>query len=475
MMLSGRIGDDPRFRTMHDGPLSGEGGCVLFWMQRSQRGRDNPALNLAVEIANELGKPLLTVFGLTSDYPGAQRRHYRFLVEGLPETREQLAAKGIPMVVRFGRPDHVASTVADEAGACLLVGDENPLRVGRLWRESLAKRITVPFGLVDSDVVVPSSFFPKEEFAARTIRPKIHKVWDEFLKPIPNPKVLIRWDERIIPSGLEIDVDSLMSKIKVGGVGEVNGYRGGPAEAGDRLVRFVSERLPGYAVERNQPTPYRTTELSAHLHFGHISPVTMAMAAIESDAPREDVDSFLEELIVRREVAINFVARNPDYDRIEGCPRWARETLEKHSKDKRTFQYTLADFEAAETHDEIWNASQKEMALTGRMHNYMRMYWAKKILEWSPDAETAFNVAVDLNDRYEMDGRDANGYTGIAWAIGGKHDRPWPERPIYGTVRSMSYDGIKRKLDTDAYLARVRSIERGVNLTEERPWRLNSD
>ena len=472
MNLSTRIGINPRFRILRGGEIDKEGRCVLYWMQRSQRGRDNSALNLAIELANELQKPLIAVFGLTADYPGAQRRHYRFLVEGLPETRDDLAARGVPFVVRLGRPDEVVAELSREAGAMVVVGDENPVKVGQDWRRSLAERIQVPYVAVDSDVVVPTSLFPKEEFAARTIRPKIHRVWEDYLKPIPNPKSEVAWSRTPLPEGLAIVPDTLMAGLKVGGVGEVRGYQGGPREAERRLHHFIKERLSGYAAERNQPTPYKTSELSAHLHFGHISPVTIALAVRDSGAPAEDVDSFLEELIVRRELAVNYVTRNPDYDRFDGCPRWAHLTLDKHAQDKRQFLYSSEQFEAALTHDPIWNAAQKEMVLTGRMHNYLRMYWAKKILEWSPDASTAFDIAIDQNDRYEMDGRDPNGYAGVAWAIGGKHDRPWPERPVYGTIRSMSYDGIRRKLDTEAYIARVNVIERERNPDDPRTKRL---
>jgi deoxyribodipyrimidine photo-lyase len=243
-------------------------------------------------------------------------------------------------------------------------------------------------------------------------------------------------------------------------VAEVRGYKGGTREALARLQRFVTERLESYAMKRNEPTPYSTSELSAHLHFGQISPLTIAIEVQRSGVPREHVDALLEELIVRRELAVNFVARNPAYDRLAGCPEWARKTLAAHAADQRPILYTAAALEAAATHDPLWNAAQKEMVLTGRMHNYMRMYWAKKILEWSVDAEAAFEVALNLNDRYEMDGRDPSGYTGVAWAIGGKHDRPWPERPIFGTVRFMSYESTRKKFNAAAYIARVSEIER---------------
>ena len=231
------------------------------------------------------------------------------------------------------------------------------------------------------------------------------------------------------------------------------------SEAKRRLDRFVRDRLPVYATERNEPTPYMSSELSAHLHFGHINPITIALAVRDAEAGAEHIASYLEELIVRRELAVNFVARNDHYDTLAGCQDWGRKTLAKHATDPRPVTYTEAQLEAGATGDPLWNASQKEMVLTGRMHNYLRMYWVKKLLEWTPDAESAFAIAVRLNDTYEMDGRDPSGYTGIAWGIAGKHDRPWGERPIFGTVRFMSYESTRRKFDSAGYIARVRAIE----------------
>jgi deoxyribodipyrimidine photo-lyase len=369
-----------------------------------------------------------------------------------------LAARGVPLVIRLGSPDEVVLAFAEEVRASFVVGDENPVRVGQKWRQAVAGKLKVPFNLVDADVVVPTSLFLKEEFAARTLRPKIHRLWDEFLKPLPDLNAKVRWTGPT-PIGEHVDPDALTSRLKVGGISPVPGYRGGTREAMRRLRLFVAERLGRYATDRNEPTPYMTTELSAHLHYGNISPLTIALAVLKSDGPREAIDSLLEELIVRRELAINFVARNPEYDRLSGCPEWALKTLAAHAGDRRPVLYTAAQLEAGETHDPLWNAAQKEMVLTGRMHNYLRMYWAKKILEWTPDAETAFHIALDLNDRYEMDGRDPNGYTGVAWAIGGKHDRPWPERPIFGTVRFMSYESTRKKFDSAGYIAWVRDIE----------------
>ena len=258
---------------------------------------------------------------------------------------------------------------------------------------------------------------------------------------------------------MTIDPSALLEELKVGGVPEVTGYLGGSREAmtppGSDSFAIGCLATPPNGISRRPMSraSCRRTSISATSARSR-SPWPSGTAG----HPRESIDAYLEELIVRRELAINFVARNPDYDRLAGCPEWARKTLADHAGDRRPFLYTASQLEAAETHDPLWNASQNEMVFTGRMHNYLRMYWAKKILEWTPDAETAFAIAVDLNDRYEMDGRDPNGYTGIAWAIGGKHDRPWPSRPIFGTVRFMSSQGMHKKIDTDAYINRVKAL-----------------
>ncbi len=453
--------NSPFYRPARTGDLQADGRCILYWMQRSQRGRDNPALEAAIRLGNETGKPVACVFGLWDGFPGSQTRQKRFVIEGLVDVAEDLARRHVGFGVRIGRPDQVCLQAVKELRPAYVVGDENPLRFARAWQENVARSIKVPYVIVDADVVVPSALFPKEEFAARTIRPKIHRVWKDYLVESPDAEVENPWPSSIRFEGEIVEVESLLGMLSLGGAGAVASYKGGRREAERRLKLFVKERLASYDTERNEPTPYMTSEISAHLHFGHISPLRLALAVRDSGGPQESVDSFLEEMIVRRELSINFVARNPNYDSLKGCPRWALETLAKHAGDPRPHLYSGKQLEEAKTHDPLWNASQKEMMITGRMHNYLRMYWAKKILEWSPDASTAFDVALDLNDRYEMDGRDPNGYTGVAWAIGGKHDRPWGERPIFGTVRFMSYDSTRRKFDSDGYIRRVRSLEQG--------------
>ena len=212
--------------------------------------------------------------------------------------------------------------------------------------------------------------------------------------------------------------------------------------------------MPHYHSARNHPELDGTSELSPYLHFGQIGPREVALAVRDADAPQESIDAFLEQLIVRRELAVNFVRYNSAYDRLEGCEAWARQTLRRHAFDRRPHLYSAAQFEAADTHDPLWNAAQRQMVTSGWMHGYVRMYWAKKLLEWSATPEEAFETAVTLNDRYELDGRDPNGYANIAWAIGGKHDRPWPSRPVYGSIRSMSLASTSKKFDVNTYVAR---------------------
>jgi deoxyribodipyrimidine photo-lyase len=433
------------------------GNCVVYWMQRAQRGVDNPALDVAIAAANELECPVAVFFGLHPNYPHANLRHYAFLVEGLAETKRKVEGRGAAFIFR-PYPDHNLPRFCAEVKPSLVIGDENPMREPEGWRRSAARKLGVPFWTVDADVVVPSKLFPKEEYAARTIRPKLDKLLPVFLQEPKNPKARFRWSQR--PGSREIVPERLLSELPLDrSASPVSSFKGGTAEGMKLLRRFIHQRLADYDTARNQPHLAGTSELSAYLHFGQLGPLTIALAVREAEAPEAAKAAFLEELIVRREVAINFVARNPRYDRLAGCPEWARKTLAEHKADPRPYHYTEAQLESAETHDPLWNAAQMEMVLTGRMHGYVRMYWAKKILEWTRSPAKAFEIAVRLNDRYELDGRDPNGYTGIAWAIGGKHDRPWgPRRPVFGTIRYMSAQGCKRKFDTDAYIERVRAL-----------------
>jgi deoxyribodipyrimidine photo-lyase len=373
-------------------------------------------------------------------------------MEGLADVAERLERRGIGLVLRRLDQGGVAAFCA-QARAAMLVGDENPLREPERWRQVLARELKIPFWTVDADVVVPSALIPREHYAARTIRPHIHAQLGRFLVPGRESRVRVGWSARPAAGSLRPEPATLGRMPLDRSVKPVSGLPGGTAEALKALRRFVRQGLPGYAVRRNRPEQSATSRLSPYLHFGQLGPRALALAVKGADAPSVDREAFLEELIVRRELAINFVRYNPRYDRLEGCEPWALRTLQAHARDRREHVYTIRDFEDAATQDPLWNAAQRQMVACGWMHGYLRMYWAKKILEWSVSPEAAFEIARRLNDRYQMDGRDPSGYAGIAWAIGGKHDRAWgPERPVYGMIRYMNAAGCARKFDVKAYI-----------------------
>ncbi|MFN0085936.1 MAG: deoxyribodipyrimidine photo-lyase [Blastocatellia bacterium] len=451
--------EEPRVTIRRSGPPDPDGRCVVYWMQRAQRGLDNPALELAIRAANELKWPVAVFFGLHPGYPNANLRHYQFLFEGLAETRDRVEALGAAFVFR-AFPDHDLIRFCLEVSAGLVIGDENPMREPEGWRRSAARRLRAPFWTVDADSIVPARLFPKEEYAARTIRPKIHRLLPGFLWMEETPRADVKWSEKDRPKGEALDQERVLAALPLDrSTQPVAHFKGGTAAGLKLLKAFVDTGLKTYDTARNLPDQAGTSCLSAYLHFGHLGPHTIALAVRDADAPKEASEAYLEELIVRRELAINYVARNPNYDSLSGCHNWALKSLAEHAADEREYMYTERQFEAAGTHDPLWNAAQKEMVISGRMHGYLRMYWAKKILEWTSSPEEAFEIAVRLNDRYELDGRDPNGYTGIAWAIGGKHDRPWaPARPVFGMIRYMTASGCARKFDVNAYIRRVEML-----------------
>jgi deoxyribodipyrimidine photo-lyase len=429
-------------------------------MERAQRALDNPALDLAVRIGNEIGKPVVAFLGVAPRRPCANLRHYQFLIEGLGDLAADLRRRNVGYLLRSW-PEHSLARVCEELRPAIVIGDENPLREPERWREKAARMLRVPFCTVDADVIVPSRLMEKQQYSARTIRPRIHARLDEFLIPSVNPTARKRWRRPAELESRSIE-DDLTAGWKIPRrVAPVSTFRGGTRE-GLRLLReFAARKLADYDERRNHPELDGTSCLSPYLHFGHLGPLTVALAVKKTDAPAKQKEAFLEQLIVRRELAVNFVRFNPDYDSLDGAPAWGRRTLAEHSRDRRETIYSEKQFENAETHDPLWNAAQKQMTITGWMHNYMRMYWAKKILEWTRSPEEAFQIAVRLNDTYELDGRDPNGYEGIAWAIAGKSDRPWFERPIFGTIRYMSAGGASRKFDAEAYIQQIERFERG--------------
>lgn len=428
-------------------------------MQRSQRATDNPALETAIAVANSIGRPLVVYFELVPDVAGSNLRHHQFMAEGLRDISADLARRRIPFVLRR-RTEHPFGRFCEELPPAIVIGDENPLRAAERTRQKTAESLRTPFWTVDADVIVPTRLLQKEQYAARTIRPRIHKHLPQFLRPIPRRTLKLGASQfskipSLLPGPGLLDGLPLDRSVQ-----PVSAVRGGSRAASRELRSFLVDRLRGYAENRNHPQRAATSRLSPYLHFGHIGPHTIALAVRESDAPERDRATLLEELIVRRELAVNFVRYNPRYDQLDSAEPWAHRTLAAHRTDPRPYVYSFRQLEQAETHDPLWNAAQRQMVLTGWMHGYLRMYWAKKILEWSDSPETAFHTAVRLNDRYELDGRDPNGYAGIAWAIAGKHDRAWgPERPIFGKVRYMSYASTSRKFDSAGYIASIDGLQ----------------
>jgi deoxyribodipyrimidine photo-lyase len=455
-----RLADQPRVLVRQRGALRKGGACVVYWMQRAQRILDNPALDVAIEAGNLLGLPVVVFFSVIANYPNANLRHYHFLAQGLRDVAQDAAGRGVGFIVRRP-PNNSLEAFLEEVNAALLVGDENPCREPERWRSVLAKRLKLPFWTVDADVVVPSCIFGRSYFLLHHFRPHLKAELLKYLVAAPKMDPLYRWQpHKPIPS-FSLDRDITEGFVKLDRtVKPVDNFTGGTHAAMQRLTHFVQHDLAAYETARNHPETQGTSRLSPYLHFGNIGPLTIALAVEravqQGHATTTARDRYLEQLIGWRELSVLFVRHNPDYDSWQCAEPWARKTLVEHGGDARPHRYTLPQLERAETGDDLWNAAQREMLDTGWMHNMMRMYWAKKILEWAPDAARAFEWAVTLNDKYELDGRDPNGYAGIAWAIVGKHDRPWFNRPVFGLVRSMTANSFAKKFDARAYIRQQR-------------------
>jgi len=448
---------EERIRPLGEEPVRA-GKYVLYWMQQAQRAEFNHALEFAIERANELKKPLVVFFGITSAFPRANVNHYRFMLEGLGETREAVEECGASMIIQKVSPEKGCIALARQAS--LVVTDRGYLRIQRRWREEAAKSVKCPLYQVETDVVVPvEEAMGKQAYSAAVLRPRIERLVKRYL--VTPKKARVRARKIKLDVG-KFDIGKIEKALKALGLVEApalkGAAKGGRGQAVKLLKAFISRKLARYDEDRNDPSLDGTSRLSPYLHFGQISPLEVAIEASKSKARGKA--AFLDELIVRRELAMNFALYNPAYDSYDGIPGWAKKALASHKRDRREHVYTRGQLERARTHDPYWNAAQQEMMLTGRMHGYMRMYWGKKVIEWTRDPRKAFGRLVEFNDRYELDGRDPNGYAGISWCFG-THDRPWGERKIFGVVRYMNDAGLRRKFDADAYVDRVAALEKG--------------
>jgi len=442
--------NEKRIRLPKDGTETN--GPVIYWMSRDQRAHDNWALLFAQKLALEKKRNLAVTFSLVPEFLDATLRQYDFMLKGLMEVEKELKRFNIPFFILLGNPKEEIPKFIKESKASNLVTDFDPLKIKRKWKNDISKKIKVPFYEVDAHNIIPCFYVSqKQEFGAYTIRPKIHKNLPEFLDDFPKLKKMKSSDSF---SANKIDWESVYNSLKVNEkVNPVDWLKPGEEAAHKKLKKFIEKSLDTYENLRNDPNAGVLSKLSPYLHFGQISAQRVVLI-VSGLGNHPSAESFLEELIVRRELSDNFCYHNVNYDSFRGFPGWAEKTLNEHRKDEREFVYSLKEFEKATTHEDLWNAAQKEMLITGKMHGYMRMYWAKKILEWSKSPEEALKTAIYLNDKYELDGRDPNGYTGCAWAIGGLHDRAWAERPVYGKIRYMNRNGAKRKFDVEKYVKR---------------------
>jgi deoxyribodipyrimidine photo-lyase len=434
-----------------------EGRYVLYWCRWNRRVESNHALAYAAQTANRMNLPLVFFERVTCNYDCASDRFHTFLLEGVPHLARQLRQLGIGHVLQLPRRKHAPADDLHAVfrGAAAVVTDDCPRP---------ARDLDVQLHAVDASCIVPMKAILEQCYAAYSIRPRIQKLLPKYLEPAPPVRPRVPSSESF---------DGLHTEVTTGNVAELvasceidhsvrppAAFRGGRKEAERRLASFLKDRLRRYARDKNEPSAHATSDLSPYLHYGHISSLEVALAVREyAREHRLIAEEFLEELIVRRELAFNFVRYAPVHDSLEALPDWARQTIGDHRHDRRDPCYNAAQFESAATHDDLWNATQKELLLRGKIHGYYRMYWGKKIVEWAPAAEEALATMVHLHARYALDGDDPNTYANILWCFG-LHDRPWPERPVYGTIRSMARSGMERKTNVSAYLREIEYLER---------------
>lgn len=443
---------------------------VLYWMQINRRAEFNPALDHAILEANRLRLPLVVYEGLRADYPYANARIHTFMLEGARERHEALQAQGIRTFFFLqSAPDEHRDTVQRLCQeAALLVTDSYPTFIIGRHTQKLLEYTRLPVTTVDASTIVPPQLFPRAEWAARTLRPKLQRVLPAWLvapevcrltHPDPALTLPIDWE-----TDLAQPVQRLVNACQIDhAVKPSLTFRGGSAEARKRLQTFLKQRLEDYDQARNDPGTRGTSELSPYLHFGMISPLEVALAAMKASTPDDGpVFAFLEELIVRRELAFNFCTFQPHFDSLAGLPDWARKSLAEHDGDARSGVWSFESIEQARTPDPVWNLAQRELLLTGKIHGYIRMLWGKKIIEHSPNHAEALRRMIVLHDKYALDGRDPNTYTNILWCLG-LHDRAWgPPKPVIGLIRPMSSDAMRRKTDLTAYKRWLDFIEAGA-------------
>ena len=445
-----------RIRKLKDG--ISRHGPIVYWMSRDQRAEDNWALTFAQKLALEQGEPLGVVFCLTPNFAGATLRQYHFMLKGLAETSTYLRTKNIAFFLLVGDPVTEFIHFVNHNQVQTVVTDFDPLTIKQQWKQNALQELAIPVYEVDTHNIVPCWLAsPKKEYGAYTLRPKIQRVLNSYLDSFtPLKDQPINWPHAVPVFEWESTLSLLPLDKRVA---PIKWLQPGSRAALQQIRHFLDYDLTVYGEGSNDPGENRQSNLSPYLHFGQLAPQRVALTTLQDVQPGSGQEAFLEELIIRRELADNFCYYNPNYQTLAGFPAWAKQTLEFHRHDERPYLYTQEQLDNAQTHDPYWNAAQLEMVRSGKMHGYLRMYWAKKILEWTPSPKIALETAINLNDRYLLDGRDPNGYTGIAWSIGGLHDRAWGERPIFGKIRYMSGSRLAAKFNMKRYIERVNLLE----------------
>jgi len=458
---------DERTTLLNDRAENGGARYVLYWMQIFKRASHNFALDFAIRAANERKLPLVVYEGLKYYYPWANDRLHTFILEGVEEKRREFKRRGIRYVFYLQRNeraprDTVARLAAD---AALVVTDDFPCFIIPEHNRRLAARAEVPVYAVDSNGLIPLSKFAKEEYAARTIRPKIKRLLPQYLEPLTTlkvhtraPELEVKCPEETRDTSLE-NIPRLVASCAIDhGVTPSPVYHGGTKNARARLKYFVESILPRYDELRNDPSVDGSSRLSSYLHFGFLSAHEVVAAVNESDAPQPAKDAYLEELIVRRELGYNLTRFNPAHTSLDSLPDWAQRTMSEHATDPRPAVMPREQIESAQTYDALWDATQRELLRTGEIHNYARMLWGKLVIGWCATYREAFELLEHLNNKYALDGRNPNSYAGILWCFG-KHDRAWgPERPVFGKLRYMTSQSMARKFPARKYIEWTREF-----------------
>jgi deoxyribodipyrimidine photo-lyase len=403
----------------------------------------------AMEFAVANKQPLIIVFNLVNSFLEAGSRQFRFMLKGLEEVYNTASEYNILFHLTEGEPTERIPLFIKEVSASILFTDFDPLKIKNKWLKEVMDKINIPLWQTDAHNIIPAFVVSeKQEFSAMHFRKKINLLLNEYTEEYPG---IMKMEKTGLNRSPSPDFNRLISKY-ANPPYEVDWIIPGQHAAYRALKDFLLSGIYNYE-KRNNPNSNAVSGLSPYLHFGHLSAQRIMLNLQKMELKSNSENSFIDELIVRKELSDNYCLYNKDYDNYNGLPRWGKETLEQHRHDEREFLYTSEQFEKGLTHDDLWNASQMEMVNRGKMHGYMRMYWCKKILEWTHSPAEAQKTAIYLNDKYELDGRDPNGYAGIAWSVGGLHDRPFAERPVYGRIRYMNYNGCRRKFDTEKYIA----------------------